>query len=204
MRHYEVVFLVHPDQSEQVPAMIERYRTTIESRGPIPEPLRADHGDWIFGCDLCQEVCPWNVRGRRVVPRDAGGLRERIAPRPEWRRPALEWVLGLDESAWRAATRKSALRRAKHRGLLRNALVACGNSGDPSLAPAVRRHAESDDPLLAEHARWALRRLGLAVQSGDDRGVSPGAGPPAARAPRGDPPESDPPSARGSRETERG
>jgi len=133
--------------------------TTIEQRGTVPEALRAGHGDWGFGCDVCQEVCPWNLRPRREVPADPLGLRARIAPRDEWVAPTLAWVLGLDEAAWRAATRRTALRRSRYRGLLRNALVAAGNAGDPGLVPLVRRHAEGDDPLLAEHARWALARL---------------------------------------------
>ena len=133
--------------------------TTIESRGPIPEPLREAHGDWAFGCDVCQEVCPWNRRERRAVPPDPHGLRARIAPRSEWRSPALDWLLGLDEGDWQRATRGTALRRARFRGLLRNALVAAGNSGDAGLVPLLRRHAEGDDALLAEHARWALERL---------------------------------------------
>ena len=149
--------------------------TTIEARGPIPEPLRAGHGAWVFGCDVCQEVCPWNTREGRERPGDPAGLRSRLAPRPEWVSPALEWILGLDEDAWRAATRRNALRRAKHRGLLRNALVAAGNSGEPSLAAAVRRHAEGADAMLAEHARWALARLERASVS---RGAAPQASPP--------------------------
>ncbi len=137
--------------------------TTIESRGPIPEALRASQGTLAFGCDLCQEVCPWNLRERREVPTDREGLRERIRPRPEWVRPAIAWLLELDETRWREATRRSALRRTRYQGLLRNALVAAGNSGDPALASLVRRHAEGSDPLLAEHARWALARLGVAA-----------------------------------------
>jgi epoxyqueuosine reductase len=133
--------------------------TTIELRGAIPAALRAAHGDRIFGCDVCQEVCPWNGRRRREVPPDAAGLRARLAARAEWARPALAWVLGLDEDAWRAATRGTALRRARHRGLLRNAIVAAGNSGDASLVPALERIAGGADALLAEHARWALDRL---------------------------------------------
>jgi epoxyqueuosine reductase len=133
--------------------------TTIELRGSIPEPLRAPHGDWGFGCDVCQEVCPWNQRGRRAVPADPLGLRARLAPREEWRTPALAWVLDLSLEAWRAATRGTALRRTGYRGLLRNALVAAGNSGDASLVPLVRRHVDGGDALLAEHARWALARL---------------------------------------------
>lgn len=133
--------------------------TTIELRGPIEESLRAPQGDWLFGCDVCQEVCPWNLRERREVPPDPLGLRARLAPREAWVRPSLDWVLGLSEDDWRGVTRRTALRRTKHRGLLRNALVAAGNSGDATLVPLVRRHAEGDDPLLAEHARWALARL---------------------------------------------
>jgi epoxyqueuosine reductase len=153
--------------------------TTIEARGPIPEPLRAAHSDWVFGCDVCQEVCPWNRRGRRRLPPDRAGLRARLAARPAWERPALAWLLSLDEDAWRGVTRRSALRRARHRGLLRNALIASGNSGDTSLAPLLRRHAESADPMLAEHARWALARLGLALSD-----APPGGPPPPASRPR--------------------
>ena len=133
--------------------------TTIELRGAIPEPLRRAQGSRVFGCDVCQEVCPWNLRERRRVPADPHGLRARLAPRPAWRTPTLAWILGLDEEAWRAATRNTALRRAKRRGLLRNALVAAGNACDPDLEPLLRAHAEGPDPLLAEHARWALARL---------------------------------------------
>lgn len=133
--------------------------TTIESRGPIPEPLREAHGDLGFGCDICQEVCPWNSRSRRRVPPDLLGLRARMAPRPEWKRPMLRWLLGLSESDWRSAAGTTAISRAKYRGLMRNALVVAGNSGDRSLATAVEPWAKGQDTLLAEHARWALARL---------------------------------------------
>jgi epoxyqueuosine reductase len=133
--------------------------TTIEDPGPIPEELRQAHGDRLFGCDACQEVCPWNRRRGREIPPDPLGLRERLAPRTQWLYPALEWILKLDEETWRRATRHSALRRAKHRGLLRNALVAAGNSGNRSLCPLLAQYARGGDPLLAEHARWALSQL---------------------------------------------
>ena len=155
---------------------------TIELRGAIPEPLRAEQGDWVFGCDVCQEVCPWNTRARREVPADPGGLRSRLAPRAEWQGPPLAWLLGLDEVAWRSASRHTALRRAKWRGLLRNALVAAGNSGDRSLVPLLERHAGGGDPLLAEHARWALARL--AADPGALRDATKPAAPPPPR-PRG-------------------
>ena len=133
--------------------------TTIESREAIPVALREAHGTWGFGCDLCQEVCPWNLRERREIPPDAAGLRAQIRPRSEWVRPSIAWVLDLDEERWREAARKTALKRTRYRGLMRNALVAAGNSGDPALVPHVRRHAAGEDPLLAEHARWALAQL---------------------------------------------
>ena len=136
--------------------------TTIELRGAIPEPLRAAQGEWVFGCDVCQEVCPWNARAARhpeAPSPESASLRERFTPRPELERATLAWLLELDEPAWRAATRHTALKRTKWRGLLRNALVAAGNRRDPSLREAVARHASGGDALLAEHARWALARI---------------------------------------------
>jgi len=132
---------------------------TIEARGPIPESMRAKQGSWVFGCDVCQEVCPWNLRERRELPPDPIGLRERIAPRAQWIRPSIEWILELDEETWRAATRKTAMRRTRYGGLIRNALVAAGNTRDAGLTKSIRRHLESADPLIAEHARWALTQL---------------------------------------------
>ncbi len=132
---------------------------TIESRGSIPEPLRQAHGDHVFGCDLCQTVCPWNQSRPREPQSDPLGLRSRLAPRSEWMAPTLEWILSLDEDAFARATRRSALRRPGLRGLLRNALVAAGNAGDPRLRSAIESHAESADPMLREHARWALERM---------------------------------------------
>lgn len=131
---------------------------TIELRSPVPRSLRSPSGDWVFGCDICQEVCPWNGTARETLA-DPLGLRERLAPRESWKNPTLAWVLGLDEDTWRVATRRSALRRARYRGLLRNALVAAGNSGDTRLVPLIEGHATGPDPLLREHAEWALERL---------------------------------------------
>ncbi len=133
--------------------------TTIELRGAIPESLRAPQRDLVFGCDICQDVCPWNRRTRRAIPPDTGGLRALLAPSPAWIAPTLAWLLTLDEDAWRVATRGSALRRTKFRGLVRNALVAAGNAGDASLVPLIERHAMGGDDMLAEHARWALAQL---------------------------------------------
>jgi len=133
--------------------------TTIEAPGPVPVALREAHGTQVFGCDICQQVCPWNRSTQAASLDDPLGLRERLAPRARWRRVDLAWLLDLDEDAWRVATRGSAVRRARWRGLLRNALVAAGNSGDRELVPRIERLARSSDPLVAEHARWALGRL---------------------------------------------
>jgi epoxyqueuosine reductase len=133
---------------------------TIESRGSIPEALREAHGDHVFGCDLCQTVCPWNRSRPREQPGDPLGLRSRLAKRSEWIAPTLEWILSLDEAAFLRATRRSALRRPGLRGLIRNALVAAGNAGDPRLRPLIEHHAENEDPMLREHAGWALDRMG--------------------------------------------
>jgi epoxyqueuosine reductase len=133
--------------------------TTIETRDEIPRALREGQGAWIFGCDICQEVCPWNQRSLRRIPTEHAELRAQLAPRSEWLAPTLAWLLSLSEDAWRAATRHSALRRSRYRGLLRNALVAAGNIAGDELLTLVRPHASSDDPLLAEHARWAIERI---------------------------------------------
>jgi len=133
--------------------------TTIEARGPIAPELRAAHGEHVFGCDICQDLCPWNRRPDAAPPADPLGLRERLRPRSAWRQPALAWILGLDEATWTEATRGTALRRARRRGLVRNALVAAGNARDPALRPLLERHAVGEDSMLAEHARWALDRL---------------------------------------------
>ncbi len=152
-----------PTQAFDAPYLLDATRClsylTIEQRGAIPESMREALGNRVFGCDVCQEVCPWHSRRRRRVPPDPLGLRQRLAPRSEWRAPALGWLLELDEESWQRATERMALRRSGRRGLLRNALIAAGNSGDPALIPAVERHAGGDDPLLADHAAWALARI---------------------------------------------
>lgn len=133
--------------------------TTIEDPGPIPEALREGHGELVFGCDICQEVCPWNQRRARPELPDPLGLRERLALRAAWREMSLARLLGTEEASFLEVTRHSAVRRTKWRGLMRNALVAAGNSGDMTLVAAIETHARGQDALLAEHARWALKRL---------------------------------------------
>ena len=126
---------------------------TIECRGPIPRDLRPLVGDWVFGCDLCQEVCPVNVD----VPVAGGtGLgRTGFA--------ALELIplLSISQEEFSAQFRNSPIKRAKRVGLQRNACVALGNMGDREAVPALGRAVrEADEPLVRGHAAWALGRLG--------------------------------------------
>lgn len=136
--------------------------TTIETRGPIPEALREAQGDHVFGCDLCQTVCPWNRKRPRSPMADPLGLRSRLAKRPEWIAPTLEWIFSLDEKTFASATRQSALRRPGRRGLIRNALIAAGNAGDARLRSVVEGYARGEDAMLREHAQWALARINSA------------------------------------------
>ncbi len=126
---------------------------TIEVKGDIPEAQRPDLGRHVFGCDICQDVCPWNRKRRR-----AGG--PGFAPRPGLESPDLADLASLDAAAFRERFRASPLKRARRRGLLRNVAVALGNSGDPARRPLLESLAGDEDPLIREHALWALRRLG--------------------------------------------
>jgi epoxyqueuosine reductase len=125
---------------------------TIELRGPIPEDHREGVGRHVFGCDICQDVCPWNRKRRH-----RGG--PPFEPREGLVAPDLAGLAGLDVEEFRARFRKSPVKRAKRRGLLRNVAVAIGNGGDPAHLPALERLAEDEDPVVREHAEWARRRL---------------------------------------------
>jgi epoxyqueuosine reductase len=123
---------------------------TIELRGPIPRALRRPMGNRIFGCDICQEVCPWN---RRFARRSAVAA---FQPRPDAMAPRLLDLLALDDEGFRRRFRGSPIERAKRRGLLRNAAVALGNWGDAAAVPALARALEDSEPLIRGHAAWAL------------------------------------------------
>ena len=132
---------------------------TIEHRGPIPRELRPALGTRIFGCDVCQEVCPFNAAApARTAPDPALALTSRAAERSA---PDLLRTLGLGAAQMRQLVRGTPLRRAGRDGLLRNVCVALGNAGDPAAIPALARALAADrSPLVRGHAAWALGRLG--------------------------------------------
>jgi epoxyqueuosine reductase len=125
---------------------------TIELRGSIPVDLRPQMGSWVFGCDACQEVCPYNrAAPPSTWPALAPDRARATLPLPE--------LLSLGEEDFRARFRGAAVLRTRRRGLVRNACIAAGNSGDPSLLPILVRLLEDSEPLVREHATWAIARL---------------------------------------------
>ncbi len=150
---------------------------TIELRGSIPEEFREPMGNHVFGCDICQDVCPWN---RRAPIATIAQFQPRVFPPPEENLtstplppqdeslylPRLEWLLGLTEADFRELFRGSPIKRTKWRGLIRNACIALGNSGlrpgaadHHRISGILERLASSEDQVLAESARWALSRI---------------------------------------------
>ena len=139
---------------------------TIEHRGAIPLELRPLIGNHIFGCDICQEVCPVNTVAVRRLGASGRfpGAAEHLEFKPHvavGSSPALIPLLTLDDQAFSARFAHSPIKRAKRRGLLRNVCVALGNLGDPVAVPALARAlAEDPEPLVRGHAAWALGRIG--------------------------------------------
>ena len=169
-----------PTQAFPEPYVLDARRCisylTIELRGSIPEELRANMGRAAIGCDICQDVCPWNRKA--PATRLAEFLPQRIdAPEDSQQRaqnsrslflPELEWLASLTQEDFSRIFRGSAVKRAKWRGLVRNACVSLGNAqltpgsdAYQSISLLLSRLADSDDALIAEHARWALARLAL-------------------------------------------
>ncbi len=137
---------------------------TIELKGSIPVDLRPLIGSRIYGCDDCLQACPWNKFAVRATD-------PTVAPRADLTTPDLLELLALDDDGFREKFRHSPIKRAKRRGLLRNVCVALGNLGDPRALPALRRTAEHDpEPLVREHAAWAVERI-TAAHSGEATGL---------------------------------
>ena len=128
---------------------------TIEKRGEIPEALRPAMGHHVFGCDICQDVCPWNNKAGNAPP----------TPLPEFQpqeglyHPELRHLAQMDIEAYRRAFRGSPVKRAKYSGLRRNVAIAMGNSGNRDFVRDLEELARDSDPVVAEHAAWALEKL---------------------------------------------
>jgi epoxyqueuosine reductase len=129
---------------------------TIELKGPIPTQLRSGVGDWLFGCDICQDVCPWNHKSPRKDD-------PAFVPRGDLNRADLGRLLDLDEEGFRAAFGESALARPGRAGLLRNAAIALGNQRDPAALSALVRALRDSEPMVRGAAAWALGQIGGAT-----------------------------------------
>jgi epoxyqueuosine reductase len=142
-------------------ALIEPYKMdarrcisylTIEKRGEIPVDLRSGLGNHLFGCDICQDVCPWNRRAPVTTAAE-------FQPRTELVNPLLTWIADMNQEGFLSAFRGSPIKRTKLSGLRRNAAIAMGNSGQREFIPQLERMAAEEDSNVAEHAQWALERL---------------------------------------------
>ncbi len=127
---------------------------TIELKGAVPRALRSDLGNWVFGCDICQDVCPWNRKHAEPTSEEA------FQARPGLNAPDLVELLHLDQAAFSKRFKNSPIKRAKRRGLLRNAAIALGNVGGKTEVPALSDALKDDEPLVRQHAAWALGKIG--------------------------------------------
>lgn len=127
---------------------------TIEHKGSIPEEMRPFMGNHIYGCDLCQDVCPWN-RFATATPEPA------FQPRNGNLNPELIPLLYMTDDDFRVRFKNSPIKRIKRVRLLRNVAVALGNSKDPAAIPALQHALNDSEPLIREHAEWALRQIRL-------------------------------------------
>jgi epoxyqueuosine reductase len=125
---------------------------TIEKRGVIPEPMREGMGGHVFGCDICQDVCPWNRKAPATTAAE-------FQPREGLVNPALPWLAEMSVEDFQKKFRGSPIRRAKRSGLRRNAVIAMGNSGDQGFLPVLQKLAADEDPAVAGVARWAQDKL---------------------------------------------
>ena len=132
---------------------------TIEKKGAIPEDLRPLMGRHVFGCDICQDVCPWNAKTHRTSPIS---VRTGMLPRAELINPSLEWLASLDDPSFKQYFKGSPLERTRRKRLLRNVAIAMGNSAQPHFLPTLQAWANPEnheDTILAEAAQWAIQQL---------------------------------------------
>lgn len=138
---------------------------TIEKKGAIAEELREPMGRQVFGCDICQDVCPWNRRAPVAV-------KEGMLARPELVNPALEWLAGMDAAEFKRWFKGSPIERTRRKRLHRNVAIAMGNSGEEQFLPQLEAWGAGDDEVLAQSAAWAIEQIRgqLAARNGIGRG----------------------------------
>jgi epoxyqueuosine reductase len=145
-----------PTQAFVEPGVLDSRRCisylTIELRGPILEELRAPVGNWLFGCDVCQEVCPWN---HKAPP----GMEPALQARDDLTAINIVELLTLSEEQFQQRFRGTALMRTKRRGLLRNAAIVLGNQGDPAALPALHQALADPDAVVREAVHWAIEKI---------------------------------------------
>ncbi|MFL5617323.1 MAG: tRNA epoxyqueuosine(34) reductase QueG [Gemmatimonadaceae bacterium] len=158
-----------PTQAITAPRELDARRCisylTIELREEIPVELRKGLGDRIYGCDVCQEVCPWNVRFAKELPADSPFAPREVLAGKDARTFARE-LLAMTQEEFSAAFRNSPMKRAKLRGLKRNAAVVLANVGTGVDVDALTRALDDGEPLVREHAAWALARLSATTTHG--------------------------------------
>lgn len=126
---------------------------TIEHKGAIPTQLRSLLGNWIYGCDACQEICPWVRRYSRPTRESF------LQYNPDWVAPKLTDLITMDDEAFRVRFKGTPIKRTKRRGLLRNAAIALGNWAGPEALPALKQALNDPEPLIREHVAWAIERI---------------------------------------------
>jgi epoxyqueuosine reductase len=134
---------------------------TIEKKGEIPKEFREPMGRQVFGCDICQDVCPWNRRAPVAA-------KEGMLTRREMVNPALEWLAGMDAAEFRRWFKGSPVERTRKKRLHRNVAIAMGNSGEARFVPQLEAWSAGEDEVLAESARWALERIRGLARNGEE------------------------------------
>lgn len=146
-----------PTQALVKPQVLDATRCisylTIESREAIPHDLRESVGELVYGCDICQDVCPWNLSFARELTEPA------LAPRAGMESPQLTELMRMSDDGWSEFSHGSAIKRAKRSGFLRNVAVALRNTGSQDAIPALKDSLSDEEPLVREHAAWALDRI---------------------------------------------
>ncbi|RPI81166.1 MAG: tRNA epoxyqueuosine(34) reductase QueG, partial [Chloroflexi bacterium] len=135
---------------------------TIELKGSIPEDLRPQIGEWVFGCDVCQQVCPWNQRFADPSGEASLAGEQLFSPRAGVPRPDLIDEITISPEEFNQKFKKSPIKRAKRRGYLRSAAVVIANTtrkGDRRAEEALQRAALDPEPLIREHAAWAFEKI---------------------------------------------